>query len=93
MYEIIKKRNRYNYDLSYIINCDETPITLDNPCTFILAKKGEKIINIHNNGKEKNRISCILTIAANGNKLIPFIVFKGEKKLKIKKWFIKFTWY
>ena len=68
LHEIIKKRNRYNYNLSNIINCDETPITLDNPYTFTLAKKGEKIISVHTNVKEKNRLSCILTIAANGNK-------------------------
>ena len=57
---------------------------MDNPYIYTLAKKGAKIINIHTNGKEKNRISCILTIAANGNKLSPFIVFKGEKNKKLK---------
>ena len=70
--EIIDKRKINNYDLSDIINCDETPIFLT------LAKKGEKTITLKTYGKENIRLTCLLTIKGDGSKLMPFIIFKGK---------------
>ena len=40
--EIIDKRKTYEYSISNIINCDETPIYLDSPSSLTLAKKEQK---------------------------------------------------
>ena len=46
------------------------------------AQKGEldgEIRSINTQEQEKLRVSCLLTVFASGEKLPPFIVFKGEK--------------
>lgn len=54
-----------------------------------IAKKGGKSIIIRTQNQEKCRVSVILKITANGNKLPPFLIFKAkangdiEKQLKI----------
>lgn len=47
------------------------------PTTF--AKKGIKSISINTNGSEKVRISDVLSIISEGNKLSPLLIFKGKK--------------
>ena len=76
-------RKRYNISLSRIINLDETQVSIDNPNSFCLDKKEAKIISIKALAKEKNRITCLLTITASGNKLQPYIAFKGQIKRAI----------
>ena len=84
--ECIRLRTKNNYDLDCILNCDETPVNLDNPYQNTVYIKGTKIVTITTFGKERNRISCLLSIPASGNKLKPFIVFKGKK---IRMYFMK----
>ena len=74
--ECIKLITRNNYDLDCILNCDEKPVNLDNPYQYTLSIKGTKIVTIKTFGKERNRISCLLSISDSGDKLKPFIVFK-----------------
>lgn len=81
--ECIKLRTKNNYDLDCILNCDETPVKLDNPYQYTVYIKGTKIVTITAFGKERNRISCLLSIQASGNKLKPFIVFKEEKNKNV----------
>ena len=51
----------------------------------ITAKIGDKTVTLKTFGYEKIRISVLLGILANGNKLPPVIIFKGEKgKIKEK---------
>ena len=61
------------------INCEETPITFDSPLSDSLAKIGQKTITVKTTGKEKTRITALLTIYANGEKLMPYIIFKAKK--------------
>ena len=42
--QVIKLRKLNEYELSCIINCDETPITFDSPLSYSLAKVGKKTI-------------------------------------------------
>lgn len=53
--EVIKMRKIHDFDLSCIINLDETPVYLDNPNNYCLAKKGNKIVTIKSLGKEKKK--------------------------------------
>ena len=47
--------------LSYILNCDETPITFDSPLSYTLSKIGKKTISVKTLGNEKKRLTCLLT--------------------------------
>ena len=71
--------------MSCIINCDETAITYDSPLSYSLAKVGLKIVTIKTTEKEKYRVTCLLSITADGGKLKPFIIFKGKKDAVINK--------
>ena len=58
-------------------NADETPILLepvDNKTVDII---GNKDINMITFGKDKERVSVMLTVLGNGEKLPPMIIFKG----------------
>ena len=61
---------------------DETPIYLESISKNTIAPIGEKSVYIRTHGGEKTRITVILTIRADGRKLPPFLVFKGEKNGK-----------
>ena len=50
-----------------------------------MAKIGQKTITVKTTGKEKIRIACLLSISADGEKLKPFIIFKGKKRGIINK--------
>ena len=43
--QVIKLRKINKYELSCIINCDETAITFDSPLFYSLAKIGKKNIS------------------------------------------------
>ena len=81
--EVIRKRNKYEYDLDCIINADETPVYLDSPYNYCIAKKGTHIITIRTLGIETARLTVLLSITANGNKLKPFIIFKGKGEIRL----------
>ena len=42
-------------------------------------------------GNEKKRLTCLLTIASNGEKLKPFVIFQGKKESNINNELNKFT--
>ena len=79
IYQAIKDNIEFNLDNKSIIigNVDETPISLEPITNTILEKIGEKTIKIRTFGKSKQRISCILCILSNGERLPPMLVFKG----------------
>ena len=77
--KVIKERVSYPYGLKLICNMDETPIFLNMPPSKTIAKKGAKTVFIRTHNQEKVRISVLLTIAADGTKLPPFVIFKDKK--------------
>ena len=44
----------------------------------VIAQKGEKNVVVRTQNQERIRISCLLTICADGDKLPPYIIFKGK---------------
>ena len=77
--DAIKKLNiKILEDLNAIGNMDETPVFFEMYQNKTIAKIGAKKVNIKSFGCDKLRISIILTILANGDKLAPLIVFKGK---------------
>ena len=65
-------------DLNAIGNIDKTPVFFEMYQNKTIAKIVAKKVNIKSFGCDKLRISIILTILANGDKLAPLIVFKGK---------------
>ena len=61
-----------------IVNMDESPIFFNMVPKKKIAKRGKKTILIKTQNQEKVRISIILTISADGDKLKPLIIFKGK---------------
>ena len=68
-----------------LINMDETPCYLDMSFGNTIDFIGNKNIEIISSGREKYRISVILSIAGDGTKLPPLIIFKGEEGKTIEK--------
>ena len=87
--DIITKRNNLGIfeDIERLVNVDESPIYLEMPPKKTIEIKGSKNVDIYTFGKEKYRITSVLSITASGSKLLPLIIFKGkagkylEKKL------------
>ena len=59
-----------------IINCDETAIYFENPSIKTIDVKSLKGIIINKNENEDKKISALLTIAGEGNKLTLFLILK-----------------
>ena len=57
---------------------DETPLNLNMIPNKTITKKGEKNVVIRTQNQEKIRITCILSICADGDKLPPYIINKGK---------------
>ena len=75
---IIKLRKSKKYDLSEIGNMDETPIWLDMPGNYTIDPKGTKTVTIATTGHEKTRFTIKLAAFADGTKLKPLVLFKGN---------------
>jgi len=86
--KVIKERDElgiYDDEEYRIINCDETPIFLENPDTKTIDFKGSKQILIDTQGNEKEKVTVLLTIMGDGSKLEPLMVFKGKRGKNIEK--------
>ena len=64
---------------------DETPIFLNIQKTKTIVKRGSKQVIVKTQGQEKCRVTVILTILADGDKLPPLIIFKAKDTGKIYK--------
>ena len=69
--------------------CDQTPLYLNMVPNKIISQKGEKNVAVRTQNQDKIRITCLLSICVDEDKLAPYIIFKGKnsnnkyfKKLK-----------
>ena len=86
--EVIKHKKIMNIpheDNNTTINMDETPCFLEMGFNTTLEFRGKKNVEILSSGREHYRISVLLSIVANGTKLPPFIIIKGESGKSIEK--------
>ena len=74
----IRKELQILENLKCIGNVDETPIFFEMYNNYTVSKIGEKTGKVKNFGYEKDKVSALLYIMANGKKLPPLIVFKGK---------------
>ena len=73
----------YGQDLSLVCNMDETPIFFNMPSNKTIEIKGKKTVQIVTQNQEKMRVSLILAVLADGTKLPPYIIFKGNNSSTI----------
>ena len=90
--EILRSDN--DFELNQIANMDETPLFMNITNTKTIAKIGSKEVDIKTHGQEKIHVTAILWIIADGTKLPPMLVFKGQPDGRVerrlnKNWFVK----
>ena len=71
--------NSFKLPLAAIGNMDETAIWSDMPSPTTIAPVGAKSIPLLTTGHEKQRTTVALTALANGQKLPPYVIFKGKR--------------
>ena len=80
---VLRSRQRWGYDLSRILNMDETPIRFELPATRTLEFTGSRTVPVLSCGADKQSFTVALTVKANGEKLPPKVIFKGVRQLNI----------
>ena len=73
-----------NLNPDNIVNMDETNFHFDSPCKETLAIKGSKTISIKTSGSNA-RCTVILAVTMSGEKLKPFVIFKGKPGAIVEK--------
>jgi len=69
-----------------VVNIDETNIEFDSNSTKTLADKGSRTVSVRTSGSS-NRCTVLLGVTLSGEKLPPFIMFKGKPNSPIsRKW-------
>jgi len=63
---------------SYILNMDQTPLNGSPPIKRTLQLKGSRTVYSKCAGNKKSRFTCAVTVTADGKKLKPMLIFKGE---------------
>ncbi|XP_015253526.1 PREDICTED: secretory phospholipase A2 receptor-like [Cyprinodon variegatus] len=63
---------------SHITNMDEVPLTFNIPVNHTVEKKGTSMVAIHTMGYEKASFTVVLGCHANGQKLLPVVIFKRK---------------
>lgn len=75
---IIGLRKQCNHLLSQIGNADETPVYFDMTTNLTVEKKGAKSVTVKSTGNEKLRITVMLAVLADGNKLPPYVILRRK---------------
>ena len=67
------------YQPKSVVNIDETNVYFDMPATTTLAVTGSRTDSVAGCGSS-NRVTAVLGTSLDGQKLPPFIIFKGVRK-------------
>ena len=80
---VLRSRQRWGYDLSRILNMDETPMRFELPATRTLEFTGSRTVPVLSCGADKQSFTVALAMKANGEKLPPKVIFKAVRQLNI----------
>ena len=80
---VLRSRQRWGYDLSRILNMDETPMRFELPATKTLEFTGSRTVPVLSCGADKQSFTVALAVKANGEKLPPKVIFKGVRQPNI----------
>ena len=75
---VLAKRKEHDFDLKYIGNADQTPLTFDIVTNSTVSAKGVKSVPILSTGHDKDRFTVMLACLGDGTKLPPYVVFKRK---------------
>jgi transposase-like protein len=67
--------------ISDVLQCDETPVYFDMANPRTIEFKGTKTVDLLTTGHTKTRFTCLLTLAAHGQVLECYVVFRGLKNV------------
>jgi len=67
-----------NVEKTYVINMDQTPLPFSLADKKTLDMRGVDTVSILSSGNPKTRCTISLTVCADGTKLKPMVIFKGE---------------
>lgn len=81
---VIRLRKQHSYLLGHIGNADQTPVFFDMPTNTTVADKGAKSVVVKTTGNEKNRITVMLSVLADGRKLSPYVILRRKTLPKEK---------
>ena len=80
---VLRSRQRWGYDLSRILNMDETPMQFELLATRTLEFTGSRTVPVLFCGADKQSFTVALAVKANGEKLPPKVIFKDVRQLNI----------
>ena len=66
---------------AYYFNTDHVPVWVESVGNYTWGRKSSGRRSVKTGGKEKDRFTVQLGVGKGGKKVIPFIIFKGEKAL------------
>ena len=83
--DIKQKRSTENIDT--IVSLDETPLFFNAPKIRRILHRGNRDILLETQKQEEIEVSVILSVASDGSKLPPFVIFKrwGKKDIEAEK--------
>lgn len=68
----------FGVDPSCVLNMDETSLTYDDPGRRVFAARGANSVQQRTRGKEKNTVTVALCASRVGDRLAPFIIYRGN---------------
>ena len=80
---VLRSPQRWGYDLSHILNMDETPMRFELLATRNLEFTRSRTVPVLSCGANKQSFRVALTMKANEKKLPPKVIFKGAQQLNI----------
>ena len=75
---IIARRRKHDFELKYIGNADQTPLTFDIVTNSTVSEKEVKRVLILTTGHEKDRFTVMLACHGDGTKLPKYVIFKRK---------------
>lgn len=75
---VIDLRKKLDYPMCHIGNADETPVYFDMPLNRTVTETGAKEVKMVSTGYEKHRVTVMLCVTADGNKLPPYIILNRK---------------
>ncbi|KAI5152341.1 hypothetical protein ENBRE01_2755 [Enteropsectra breve] len=67
------------YDPEFVIAMDETAVYFGGETQTTIAARGSTSISVPSTGYESHRVTCILAIKRNGEKMMPLLITKGKR--------------
>lgn len=77
-------QNKAGLETWQIGNMDEVPVTFDLPGNFTIEKKGTSDVRVMTTGNEKAKLTVVLAVLANGDKLPAYVIFRRKTLPKAK---------